>query len=179
MFLNGCEGTATANVTIVYPATSFVTTVTDAFTGNATITVTVTQPGSGNLVYSLDGGAWQDSNVFTNVEAGEHVVAVGDLEGCTYLEDTVLVIDYMNYFTPNGDGYNDRWNIVGLSTQHNAKIYIFDRYGKLIKQIDPLGEGWDGKFNGQDLPSTDYWFSVDYIENEQQKQFKAHFSLKR
>ncbi|WP_374542171.1 T9SS type B sorting domain-containing protein, partial [Flavobacterium sp.] len=38
---------------------------------------------------------------------------------------------------------------------------------------------WDGKFNGQDLPSTDYWFSVDYIENEQQKQFKAHFSLKR
>ena len=177
--VTNCEGTATANVTIVYPATSFVTTVTDAFTGNATITVTVTQPGSGNLVYSLDGGAWQDSNVFTNVEAGEHVVAVGDLEGCTYLEDTVLVIDYMNYFTPNGDGYNDRWNIVGLNAQHNAKIYIFDRYGKLIKQIDPLGEGWDGKFNGQDLPSTDYWFSVDYTENEQQKQFKAHFSLKR
>ena len=177
--VTNCEGTASAVVSMIYPATAFVTSVTDAFTGNATVTVTVSQPGTGVLMYALDGGSWQESNVFNNVQSGNHTVSVVDLEGCTYLEDTVLVIDYMNYFTPNGDGYNDRWNIVGLSAQHNAKIYIFDRYGKLIKQIDPLGEGWDGKFNGQDLPSTDYWFSVDYIENEQQKQFKAHFSLKR
>ncbi|WP_396189440.1 PKD-like domain-containing protein, partial [Flavobacterium sp.] len=144
--VTNCQGTASAVVSMIYPATAFVTSVTDAFTGNATVTVTVSQPGTGVLMYALDGGAWQESNVFSNVQSGNHTVSVVDLEGCTYLEDTVLVIDYMNYFTPNGDGYNDRWNIVGLSAQHNAKIYIFDRYGKLIKQIDPLGEGWDGKF---------------------------------
>ncbi|SEP66884.1 T9SS type B sorting domain-containing protein, partial [Flavobacterium urocaniciphilum] len=125
------------------------------------------------------GGAWQTSNVFTGVEAGVHTVLVSDLEGCTNLSEEVLVVDYMKYFTPNGDGFNDTWNIVGLNAQHNAKIYIYDRYGKLIKQIDPLGNGWDGKYNGQDIPSTDYWFSVDYTENDQQKQFKAHFTLKR
>ncbi|WMW77256.1 PKD-like domain-containing protein [Flavobacterium sp. 20NA77.7] len=177
--VTNCQAIATATVIPVYPATAFTTTVTEAFTNNATITVTVTQPGTGTLVYALDGGAWQTSNIFEGVEAGMHTVAVGDEEGCTYLETNVLVIDYMKYFTPNGDGYNDTWNIIGLNAQHNAKIYIFDRYGKLIKQLDPLGQGWDGTYNGQTLPSTDYWFTVDYTENQQQKQFRAHFSLKR
>ncbi|SEJ24577.1 T9SS type B sorting domain-containing protein, partial [Flavobacterium terrigena] len=134
---------------------------------------------TGNLIYSLDGGAWQSSNVFTGVQAGSHEIMVEDTEGCTSITKTVEVIDYPKYFTPNGDGFNDKWKIVGLTAKHNAKIYIFDRYGKLIKQIDPLGDGWDGKYNGQDIPSTDYWFNVDYIENNQEKQFKAHFSLKR
>ena len=91
-----------------------------------------------------------------------------------------LVIDYPKYFTPNGDGHNDTWNIIGMN-QADAKLYIFDRYGKLIKQISPSSgsDGWDGTYNGQQLPSTDYWFSLDYTENGAAKQFKAHFSMKR
>jgi gliding motility-associated-like protein len=65
----------------------------------------------------------------------------------------------------------------------SAKIYIFDRYGKLMKQIAPNGLGWDGTYNGQPMPSTDYWFTVEYNEpnstNVITKEFKAHFSLKR
>ena len=178
--VTGCSAQPVqATVGTVYPATAFTTVVTDAFTNNATITVTVNPVGTGNLIYSLDGGAWQTSNVFTGVQAGSHTVMVEDVEGCTNLTQTIEVIDFPKYFTPNGDGFNDKWKIVGLEAKHNAKIYIFDRYGKLIKQIDPLGDGWDGKYNGQDIPSTDYWFNIDYVENNQQKQFKAHFSLKR
>ncbi|HEX8561649.1 MAG TPA: T9SS type B sorting domain-containing protein, partial [Flavobacterium sp.] len=62
------------------------------------------------------------------------------------------------------------------------KIYIFDRYGKLLKQISPAtgpAGGWDGTFTGQLMPSTDYWFTVYYNENGTNKEFKAHFSLKR
>ncbi|MBL7866385.1 MAG: T9SS type B sorting domain-containing protein, partial [Flavobacterium lindanitolerans] len=82
-------------------------------------------------------------------------------------------------FTPNADGYNDTWNIIGLADQPEAAIYIFDRYGKLLKQISPAGSGWDGTMNGNPLPSTDYWFKVLYKENNASKEFKAHFSLKR
>ncbi|MBC8644154.1 T9SS type B sorting domain-containing protein [Flavobacterium lindanitolerans] len=70
-------------------------------------------------------------------------------------------------------------NIIGLADQPEASIYIFDRYGKLLKQISPAGNGWDGTMNGSPLPSTDYWFKVLYKENNASKEFKAHFSLKR
>src|SRR5574343_637012 len=168
-----------ATVDFVYPETSFTATVTNAFTDNATITVAVAG-GTGTLLYQLDEGALQPSNVFTGVSAGTHTVTVVDTEGCTFITQTVLVIDYPKYFTPNGDGENDTWNIVGMD-QADAKLYIFDRYGKLIKQISPSigSEGWDGTFNNQQLPSTDYWFTIDYTENGAAKQFKAHFSLKR
>jgi gliding motility-associated-like protein len=164
----------------VYPATGLTTEVTDAFTEDATITVTVNPLGTGNLIYSLDGGAWQESNIFTGVQGGTHEVMVEDTEGCTNLTIDVLVIDYPKYFTPNGDGIHDTWNIVGLD-QPDAKIYIYDRYGKLLKQITPIAtsQGWDGTYIGSVLPSTDYWFTIEYKEKDQQKLFKAHFALKR
>ena len=94
---------------------------------------------------------------------------------------TVLVIDYPLFFTPNGDGYHDTWNIAGIGTQPYAKIYIFDRYGKLLKQLSPTGEGWNGTYNGALMPTDDYWFKVVYNEpiNNERKTFTAHFTLKR
>ena len=66
----------------------------------------------------------------------------------------------------------------GLSPtyQTKTKIYIFDRYGKLLKELDPLGLGWDGTYIGYPLPSTDYWFRVQL---EDGREFKSHFSLVR
>ncbi|WP_276978846.1 T9SS type B sorting domain-containing protein [Flavobacterium filum] len=155
------------------------------FSNSATITIIATgtsipDQGNSNYVYSLDYGPFQTSNVFTNVSAGLHIVTVQDLNGCSDATIEVFVVDYPKFFTPNGDGINDTWNIFSLGeTQPNAKIYIFDRYGKFIKQISPAGNGWNGTYNGEQLPSTDYWFSVEYQENGQNKVFKAHFSLKR
>jgi gliding motility-associated-like protein len=176
--LTNCEQSDIASVVTVYPATGISAEVSEAFSDNATITITVNPIGTGNLIYSLDGGAWQDSNIFTNVQPGTHEVIVEDTEGCTNLAINVLVIDYPKYFTPNGDGIHETWNIIGLN-QPDAKLYIFDRYGKLLKQLSPTGIGWDGTYIGAQLPSTDYWFTLDYSENGTQKQFKSHFSLKR
>lgn len=156
--------------------------VTNAFTDNATITVIVDPTSLGDYEFRLDEGPWQDGNVFAPVSAGDHVVYVRDRNngGCIDSQPIpVSVIDYPNYFTPNGDGYNDTWNIIGLASQPEASIFIFDRYGKLLKQISPAGEGWNGTMNGSPLPSTDYWFKVIYLENDVAKEFKAHFSLKR
>src|SRR5690606_28411724 len=129
----------------------------------------------------------------TNVPPGEHTVTVYDVAGGdvnTFNScgndswENIQLIDYPKFFTPNDDGYNDTWNIIGFNEDHNAELFIFDRYGKLLKQLNPTGDGWDGTLNGQQLPSTDYWFKVFYDEedtnqNTQRKEFKAHFSLKR
>jgi large repetitive protein len=158
-------------------------TVSNAFSDSQTITVTI--DGYGTYEYSIDEGPRQTSNVFENVSLGEHIIYVWDTEGgiaysCDALTiEGVQIIDYPYYFTPNGDGIHDKWNIVGLANQPSAKIYIFDRYGKLLKQISSTGEGWDGTFNGMLMPSTDYWFKVEYIEDNVIKEFKAHFALKR
>ena len=79
------------------------------------------------------------------------------------------------------DGFNDFWNVKGLNTAFypNAIIYIFDRYGKLIKQISGNGQGWDGTLSGQSMPSDDYWFTITYVEDNVEKEFKSHFAMKR
>jgi gliding motility-associated-like protein len=127
----------------------------------------------------MDDGPMQLSNIFTNVEPGTHSIVVTDVNGCTDLPLTVNVVGYPTYFTPNGDGIHDTWNIIGLSS--TDKVNIYDRYGKLIKQISAGSNGWDGSFNGQNLTSSDYWFTIDYKEptTGEIKIFKSHFSLKR
>ncbi|MFT3796661.1 T9SS type B sorting domain-containing protein [Flavobacterium sp.] len=150
---------------------------TEAFAQNPVIVVTVL--GSGNYEYQIDNGAFQTSNVFANLNMGEHTLHVRDQDDCTDITQAFTLIDYPKFFTPNGDGYNDFWNIDALAGQQGSKISIFDRYGKLIKQISPSGQGWDGTYNGAMLPSTDYWFVVEYTDQQIKKEFKAHFSLKR
>jgi gliding motility-associated-like protein len=176
---SGCQNTDSTLVIESGPpiVTAVLTTV--AFAENHVIEASVT--GNGVYEFSLDDGAWQESNIFENVSGGLHTVKARDLNGCGIGETTILVIDYPHYFTPNGDGYNDTWNIYGIQTQANSKIYIFDRYGKLVKQLSPTGEGWNGTFNGTLLPTSDYWFTVEYDEpiSGERKTFRAHFTLKR
>ena len=108
-----------------------------------------------------------------------YTITVYDTNGCEPVTLEAIVLDYDKFFTPNGDGYNDTWHIRGIQNQPNAKVYIYDRYGKFLKELEPDKEGWDGTYNGHNLPSTDYWFTVYYRENGTDKEFKSHFSMKR
>ncbi len=136
--------------------------------------------GFGTYEYSLDQINWQISPIFANLENDIYTIYARDINYCGEKNSNpITTISYPNYFTPNGDGYNDNWSIKGLTPEFEAKIYIFDRYGKLLKQIDAYGNGWDGKFNGTEVPSSDYWFKIEYKEDGVQKEFKSHFSLKR
>lgn len=100
-------------------------------------------------------------------------------DDCQIIPDNTTTFTYPKFFTPNGDGYNDTWNITDLKHQADAQISIFDRYGKLVKQIRPSDDGWDGTFGGKLLFSSDYWFILDYKEENTSRQFRSHFSLKR
>ncbi len=176
-----CATSKTINVT-VNPSNTLVAidwTVTDAFTKNQIVTITASD--AGNYLYQLDSGPFQNSPIFENVASGLHSITVVDVNNCSapLSNDNVLVIGYPKFFTPNGDTYNDTWNIFDLEDQLNSRIYIFDRYGKLLKEISPKGAGWDGTYTGRSMPADDYWFTVDYTEQGIVKKFKSHFSLKR
>lgn len=177
--LTGCQNSDTVIINESGPPVVVAEVTTLAFANNHVIEAMATGPGV--YEYSLDDGPWQESGTFTDVSAGEHVVRARDINGCGIGIATVLVIDYPHFFTPNGDGYHDTWNIAGIATQPSAKIYIFDRYGKLLKQLSPTGEGWNGTYNGALMPTDDYWFVVEYNEptNDARKTFRAHFTLKR
>ena len=143
-------------------------------------TVTVNVSGKGKYEYSLNdpSGPFQSSNVFNDVPSGIHELFINDINGCGTISKTISVIGVPKYFTPNNDTYNDYWNVKGINQNFNANstIYIFDRYGKLLKQLLPTSQGWDGTFNGIQLPSDDYWYT---IKLEDGRQAKGHFSLKR
>ena len=176
--LTGCANAAQTNVTTSYAPQVVTTTVSNYFSEVQLVTVSV-QP-AGNYLYSVDNGAWQTSNQFYNLISGYHVVHVKDKVGCGSKDSELFrIIDYPKFFTPNGDGYNDTWNIPDLSDQANSIIYIFDRYGKLMKEITPQGAGWDGTYNGKAMQASDYWFKVNFDQGGLQQEFKAHFSLKR
>src|SRR5690606_3325376 len=135
--------------------------------------------GSGDYLFQLDHGVPQESNVFPYAHQGEYTITIIDKNGCQNLELTVFALNYPRFFTPNGDGFNDTWGIKGL-TDLRAKAYIYDRFGKLIKYLNAAGEEWDGTLNGHELPSIDYWFLLEYKNRDGfDKEFKAHFSLKR
>ncbi|QYS90787.1 T9SS type B sorting domain-containing protein [Flavobacterium covae] len=86
------------------------------------------------------------------------------------------MLDYPKSFTPNYDGYNDTWYIKDSNFRNTIeKIEIFDRYGKLLKQLNS-NQSWDGTYLGNNLPADDYWFSIKFYNN---KTIKNHFSLKR
>jgi gliding motility-associated-like protein len=142
-------------------------------------TIEVIVTGSGDYVYSLDDEySYQESNFFNNVPMGLHIVYIKDVNGCGVVQKLVSVLGVPKYFTPNGDGIHDTWNIKGANSQFypNSIIYIFDRFGKLIKQIKPFGPGWDGMYNGNPAPSDDYWFDIKFDDG---RSAKGHFSLKR
>ncbi len=136
----------------------------------------IMEGGDPDLEYSIDGVNFQDSNYFGNLPGGIYSVFARDKMGCGMAIYEVTLIDYPKYFTPNNDGYHDHWQIKGVATQTQSRVLIFDRYGKLLKDMSSLGQGWDGTFNGKTMPADDYWFSITL---EDGKILKEHFSLIR
>ena len=174
---NGCSKLRTITVLPSNTATFDSIDIVDGVENN---TVTIFVSGEGDYEYALDTefSGFQDSNSFSGVKPGFHSVYVRDKNNCGTVKKNISVIGFPKFFTPNGDGYNDRWHVYGINTpnQANSEVFIYDRYGKLLIQLNPLGAGWDGTFNGAILPTSDYWF---YIKLEDGRLFKGHFSLKR
>lgn len=162
----------TKNFTLVYNPDPIISSVT---TNDLEVTINTVQ--NGNFQYSLDGINYQNSNTFMVTEGGLYMAYVKEPNQCGEDQKPFVVIAIPAFFTPNNDGINDHWYIKGMSYFTNAEVKIFDRFGKLITVLNNTNPSWDGTYNGQLLPSTDYWFvaKIDGLMPET----KGHFAMKR
>ena len=158
------------------------------FSENFTITVNTPTNviGKNGFLYQLNNETPQTSNIFNNVPAGDYTVSVISKSstkdcGVSYSEPFKL-ISFPRFFTPNGDGKNDTWNINQLNDEFFI-INIFDRFGKLLSSINTQSSGWDGIFANKPLPSNDYWFQIEYkdpnIKDNKMIYYNNHFTLIR
>jgi gliding motility-associated-like protein len=180
---NQCAGQTTLTIEVI-PISQLsveVDILSRPFSDNQIVEAMVTG-GTGDFEYQLDDGPWVETNVFRAVSGcEEHVIRARERTGCSNTAvASFRILEYPKFFTPNGDTVNDFWNISCLNNQPSARIDIFDRYGKLLTTFSPVDPGWDGTYNSAVLPSSDYWFKVNYTSEEgSPREFTSHFTLKR
>jgi gliding motility-associated-like protein len=130
--------------------------------------------------YSVDGTHFQKSNHFEDLPDGDYYISIKDKNACEY--DNFIMTHVINlikfqFFTPNGDGFNDFWRIGNAENTPNAELYVYNRFGKIIRQMHTgPSEVWDGTYNGKPLPAGDYWYMLILPDG---KVHKGHFALKR
>ncbi len=139
-------------------------------------TITVETDNAAKYLFSLDGENYQEEASFGGLTAGVYKVFVKDDLGCGLDMKEIVLMNYPKFFTPNGDGQNDKWHIKYSMLEPHMKIAIYDRYGKMVTSFGSGYEGWDGTENGRMLPSTDYWFVVT---REDGRELRGHFALMR
>lgn len=179
---NNVECSLTKNFTVEEAGIASIDTVE---TGNGKVELSVI--GDADYEYSLNGNDFSgsgNSHTFLNVRGGTYTVYIRDKDNCQKpLQTEVSLISFPRFLTPNGDGSNDYWRILGLSPNfyQKAEIIIFDRYGKLLYQMDlnQNRQGWNGKIRDRRLNSNDYWFKVEMIDHSgAQRMETGHFTLK-
>lgn len=137
--------------------------------------------GGGGYQYTFNGESNGTKNTFIIYKSGDYTVEVTDANGCVasatrYFEYIDVCIP--NYFTPNGDGISDGWAPGCTVNYKDLTFDIFDRYGRKIATYR-LGEYWNGKYNGQELPSGDYWYVLRLNDPKDNREFVGHFTLYR
>lgn len=144
------------------------------------IVATVTG-GAGGYQYTLNGEPMGGQSKFIYYKSGEYTVTVTDANGCVatatrYYE--FIDIKIPNVFTPNGDGDNDGWTPTNTMNYPDLVFHIFDRYGRKVGTYRE-GQFWDGKYNGKELPTGDYWYVLKLRNEQDSREFVGHFTLYR
>jgi gliding motility-associated-like protein len=170
---NSANCTSTKKITVIEHETPEI----DRIDVNETTVVIYLKNPNDYFEYSVDGINYQSSNVFFNVASGLQTAYVREINSCGIDSEAFIVLIAPKFFTPNNDSYNDVWEIKGLVNYPEAEVSIFDQYGKFITRLNAAKPSWDGTFNKNLLPATDYWYVLKIDTNSPEK--RGHFSLKR
>ncbi|GAF03852.1 T9SS type B sorting domain-containing protein [Saccharicrinis fermentans] len=163
---------------VVYEELPIITHIDSTVYGKITV---LAEGGTAPYEYILNESDISSDGVFSKLEPGEHIVEVVDANGCKALDSLSLSelveIEIPPFFTPNGDGINDRFVIKGSERFPDAIIKIYDRYGKLLVKYPASSPGWDGRYEGRPVSTDDYWYVVEFVSSR--KILKGHVTLKR
>lgn len=143
--------------------------------------VEVTVSSNGDYEYAIGNpeGPYQDSPIFTNASLFNIEVFVRDKNGCGIASQKIDPDPgFPKYFTPNGDGINDYWQVRGANIRGDLikNITVFDRFGKQITTISPFSLGWDGTFRGRRLLDAGFWYKATTASGAV---FTGPFALRR
>ncbi|SFR31376.1 gliding motility-associated C-terminal domain-containing protein [Robiginitalea myxolifaciens] len=137
--------------------------------------------GFGGYEYFFNGQSQGTDNIFTINFDSTVNIEVRDSQGCRVMIafpfDFEGMVEFPNYFTPDGDNMNDVWAPLNREFFPNIEIIIYDRYGRVVAILDQV-KNWDGNYNGKPVPTGDYWYVVNANDNEKQ-QYVGHFTLYR
>jgi large repetitive protein len=137
--------------------------------------------GFGNYTFMFNGELNDANPSYIYYKTQDFLVTVQDANGCNAsVTQRFNYIDICtpNYFTPNGDGLNDTWAPGCTINYKNLTFSVLDRYGRELGNYH-LGESWDGKYQGVELPSGDYWYVLKLNNSKDDREFVGHFTLYR
>ncbi|OIQ23860.1 T9SS type B sorting domain-containing protein [Lacinutrix sp. MedPE-SW] len=140
-----------------------------------------TTGGTGGYTYTFNNENYGSENEFTVTQVGTYTVIVTDSLGCqdeASIEIEIIGPCIPNYFSPNGDGTADTWAPGCVDDFPDLTFDIFDRYGRKVATYR-VGQYWDGRYNGTELPTGDYWYVVKPNSELLEKEYVGHFTLYR
>ena len=105
---------------------------------------------------------------------------MSDSQGCIAVSDRVFFssLGVTQAFSPNGDGINDIWDLSVLQGCPNARVYVYDRYGRKLWETNDTQLKWDGIVKGKPVPSDTYWFAIDFNDGKTPI-YKSEVTIKR
>ncbi|WP_019670866.1 T9SS type B sorting domain-containing protein [Eudoraea adriatica] len=131
--------------------------------------------------YFNDDNNGTDNTYYINM-TGTYTVTVIDENGCEVSAQIFMEfidIEIPNFFTPDGDGMNDYWIPDNIEGYPEILIKIYDRYGRVVAEETIVPNGWDGLYQGKELPTGDYWYVIKLNGERDEREFVGHFTLYR
>jgi gliding motility-associated-like protein len=120
---------------------------------------------SGAETYSWNSGVSDGIAFSPSLGSTTYTVTGTDGNGCTDSDEVIVTSEYCfeipGALSPNSDNNNDTWEITGLQNYPNALISVFDRWGQKVYEGSSASTPWDGKYNGKDLPTADYYYVIE------------------
>ena len=138
--------------------------------------------GTAPYEYFVDGISQGSESSYVIRVSGVYEVKVIDANGCEQIAQIDMEFEDIkipNVFTPDGDGNNDYWPPSNYGDHYpNIITKIYDRYGRVVAELRQ-GDTWNGRYNGTELPTGDYWYVMKLNGVNDDREFVGHFTLYR